>query len=116
MCSQMGGTSFSPGAYSWGIQGLYFIDFPWDFDSGVASSGMLPKHKVDESDEGTPRPAHVVDARHGTQTGMAVGMFTPGLVEYESTAGYIKAIRHRLCHPIRKFLAQAQEDWDYYAK
>merc|ERR1711862_236577 len=67
-------------------------------------------------DEGTPRPAYVVDARHGTQTGMTVSMYVPGLVHYTATAGLIKAVRHRLCHPIRKFLAQAKEDWDYYAR
>jgi len=116
MCSQMGGTSFSPGAYSWSLHGLYFLDYPWDFDGGAGASGMLPKHAVDVSDDSSPRPAYVVDARHGTTTGMTVGMYTPGLAQYEASAGFIKAVRHRLCHPIRKFLAQAKEDWDYYAK
>mmetsp|Transcript_125845 Transcript_125845/g.187816 ORF Transcript_125845/g.187816 Transcript_125845/m.187816 type:complete len:128 (-) Transcript_125845:87-470(-) len=77
---------------------------------------MLPKHGVDMTDDATPRPAYVVDARHGTTTGMTVGMYTPGLQQFEASAGFIKAVRHRLCHPIRKFLAQAKEDWDYYAK
>merc|ERR1712098_137597 len=67
------------------------------------------------SDEGTPRPAYVIDARHGTTSGMAVGMFTPSLGEICVHNGFIKAVRYRLCHPIRKFLAQAKEDWDYYA-
>jgi len=116
MCTQMGGTSLAPAAYTWSLEGLYFIDFPYDFAYGPAASGMLPKHKVDMSDEGTPRPAYVVDARHGTQTGMAVGMFTPGLQEVEANAGFIKCMRHRLCHPTKKFLAQAKEDWDHYAK
>lgn len=116
MCSQMGGTSFSPGAYQWSMEGIYFLDFPWDFESGPASSGMLPKHSADMSDEGTPRPAYVVDARHGTTTAMAVGMFTPGLAEVTQHNGFVKAVRHRLCHPIRKFIAQATEDWDHYAK
>jgi len=116
MCSQMGGTSFSPGAYSWSLQGLYFLDFPTDFTSGPLASGMMPRHKADMSDEHTPRAAYVVDARHGTQTAMAVGMFTPGMQEVEANSGFVKAIRHRLCHPVRKFLAQAKEDWDYYAK
>jgi len=115
MCTQIGGTSFSPGAYAWSIEGLYFLDYPWDFD-GPLSSGMLPKHSVDVSDDGTPRPAYVVDARHGTTTAMAIGMFTPGLQEFEGSAGYVKAVRFRLCHPIRKFLAQAKEDWDHYAQ
>jgi len=116
MCNQMGGTSMSPGAYAWSLEGLYFLDFPEDFIYGPLASGMLPKHKVDMADEGTPRPAYVVDARHGTTTGMTVGMYTPGLMEVEGTAGFIKAVRHRLCHPIGKFLAQAKEDWDHYAK
>mmetsp|Transcript_131317 Transcript_131317/g.366065 ORF Transcript_131317/g.366065 Transcript_131317/m.366065 type:complete len:705 (-) Transcript_131317:57-2171(-) len=116
MCSQMGGTSLSPGAYAWSLEGLYFIDFPTDFSSGPVASGMLPRHKVDLSDDSTPRPAYVVDARHGTQTAMAVAMFTPGLGEVEASAGFVKAVRHRLCHPIKKFLAQAKEDWDHYAK
>mmetsp|Transcript_51072 Transcript_51072/g.118688 ORF Transcript_51072/g.118688 Transcript_51072/m.118688 type:complete len:243 (-) Transcript_51072:173-901(-) len=116
MCSQMGGTSLSPGAYAWSLEGLYFIDFPTDFTSGPMASGMLPRHKVDMSDECTPRPAYVVDARHGTTTAMAVAMFTPGLQEVEASAGFVKAVRHRLCHPIKKFLAQAKEDWDHYAK
>lgn len=116
MCSQMGGTSLSPGAYGWAIEGLYFIDFPEDYFSGPVASGMLPKHKVDLSDDNTPRPAYVVDARHGTTTAMAVGMFTPRLGEIEQNNGFIKAIRHRRCHPIAKFLKQAAEDWDHYAK
>jgi hypothetical protein len=116
MCSQMGGTSFSPGAYSWSLQGLYFLDYPVDFTNGPEASGMLPRHKVDMGDDNTPRPAHVVDARHGTQTGMTIGMFTPALQEVEANSGFVKAVRHRLCHPIKKFLAQAREDWDYYAQ
>merc|ERR1712176_1083188 len=116
MCSQMGGTSLSPGAYAWAMEGLYFFDFPKDWTECPYGSGMLPRHKMDLSDDNTPRPAYVVDARHGTQTGMAVGMFTPGLADLEASAGMVKAVRHRLCHPIKKFLTQAKEDWDYYAK
>lgn len=116
MCSQMGGTSFSPGAYGWSIHGLYFFDFPPDFTNGAEASGMLPRHKVDMSDDETPRPAHVVDARHGTQTMMTVSMFTPGIAPLEMNSGFVKAMRHRLCHPIKKFLMQASGDWDYYAK
>merc|ERR1712060_215263 len=111
-----GGTSFSPGAYHWAMTGLYYIDYPTDFTSGPLNSGMLPRHKVDVTDEDTPRPAHVVDARHGSTTSMTLGMFTPGLQVCEQYSGFVKSIRHRLCHPIKKFLAQAKEDWDYYAK
>merc|ERR1719330_2165690 len=116
MCSQMGGTSLSPGAYVWGLEGLHFIEYPQDFSSGPEASGMLPKHKPDLTDEHSPRPAYVVDARHGTTTAMAVGMFSESIQEVEQAAGFVKAVRHRLCHPIRKFLAQAKEDWDHYAR
>jgi len=116
MCSQIGGTSFSPGAYQWSMEGIHFLHYPWEWEGGPGSSGMLPKHAADMSDDATPRPAYVVDARHGTTTGMAVGMFTPGLVEPTMHNGWIKAVRHRMCHPIRKFISQAKEDWDYYAK
>lgn len=116
MCSNMGGTSFSPGAYVWAIEGVYFQDFPQEFDAGPLASGLLPKHTSDLTDEHTPRPAYVVDARHGTGTSMAIQMSCPGVMEQEQTAGYVKAIRHRLCHPIGKFLAQAKQDWDYYAE
>lgn len=116
MCTQMGGTSMSPGAYSWSIQGLYFFDYPRDLIDGAMGQGMLPKHKSDTTDDKTPRPCYVVDARHGTSTGMAVGMLTPGLAAYERDSGFIKAARYRLCHPLKKFMAQAKEDWDYYAQ
>merc|ERR1712151_1146271 len=96
--------------------GLYFINFPVDFVTGAAAMGMLPKHGVDNSDEGTPRPAYVVDARHGTQTGMAVAMHSPHLGKEQEFDGFIKAIKHRICHPIDKFIAAAKEDWDYYAQ
>lgn len=116
MCTSMGGTSMSPGAYAWGLDGIYMVDYPKDFINGPLASGLLPKHSTDLSDEGTPRPAYVVDARHGTQTAMTLGMSMPNLQLQYATAGYIKAVRHRLCHPVKKFLAQAKEDWDYYAK
>merc|ERR1712039_1137502 len=97
-------------------EGAFFIDFPQDFHSGPVASGMLPRHKADLSDDNTPRPAYVVDARHGTNTGMVVGMHTPGLNEYKQSADFVKSVRYRLCHPLKKFIAQAKEDWDYYAK
>uniref|UniRef100_A0A7S4VVX8 Flavin-containing monooxygenase n=1 Tax=Alexandrium monilatum TaxID=311494 RepID=A0A7S4VVX8_9DINO len=116
MASNMGGTSLSPGALSWSVMGIYFIHHPQDFIAGVVAMGMLPKHASDMSDEGTPRPAYVVDARHGTSTGMAVSIHTPHLAQEQSFDGIIKAVKHRLCHPVEKFLAAAKEDWDYYAE
>merc|ERR1719343_1426748 len=96
--------------------GIYFFHYPNDYGYGVSMAGMLPKHSADMSDEGTPRPAYVVDARHGTATGMAVGMHTPHLGQEQSFDGIIKAVKHRLCHPVDKFLTAAKEDWDYYAQ
>eukprot|EP00418_Pyrodinium_bahamense_P006448 CAMPEP_0179022942 /NCGR_PEP_ID=MMETSP0796-20121207/6674_1 /TAXON_ID=73915 /ORGANISM="Pyrodinium bahamense, Strain pbaha01" /LENGTH=567 /DNA_ID=CAMNT_0020718837 /DNA_START=114 /DNA_END=1817 /DNA_ORIENTATION=+ len=113
MASNMGGTSLSPGALNWAVMGTYFFHH---FVNGVVAMGMLPKHVADLSDEGTPRPAYVVDARHGTSTGMAVGMHTPHLAMEQQYDGIIKAVKHRLCHPVEKFLAAAKEDWDYYAE
>jgi len=113
MCSQMGGTSMSPGAYAWSLQGLHFFDYPRDLMDAI---GMLPRHKLDTSDEKTPRPAYVVDARHGTTTGLMVSAHVPGLAESQMHDGFIKGTRYRLCHPLKKFLAQAKEDWDHYAK
>merc|ERR1719433_147975 len=60
MASNMGGTSLSPGALNWAVQGIYFLHFPQDFVGGVVAIGMLPKHAADMSDDGTPRPAYVV--------------------------------------------------------
>lgn len=116
MASNMGGTSLSPGALSWAKQGIWFFHYPEQYVYGVSAAGMLPRHAADMSDEHSMRPAYVVDARHGTTTGMAVGMHTPQLSEAQNFDGYIKAVKHRLCHPIDKFLTAAQEDWDYYAK
>uniref|UniRef100_A0A7S1R284 Flavin-containing monooxygenase n=1 Tax=Alexandrium catenella TaxID=2925 RepID=A0A7S1R284_ALECA len=115
MANNMGGTSLSPGALNWSVMGIYFIHHPQDFVGGVVAAGMLPKHTADYGDEGTPRPAYVVDARHGTSTGMSVTIYTPHLAQECSFDGVIKAVKHRLCHPVSKFLAAAKEDWDYYA-
>mmetsp|Transcript_70948 Transcript_70948/g.169919 ORF Transcript_70948/g.169919 Transcript_70948/m.169919 type:complete len:717 (+) Transcript_70948:128-2278(+) len=112
MATKMGATSFSPGARGWSDQTMYFFHYPQDLKPVRPS---LPNHKVDYSDEGTIRPSYVVDARHGTSTGVAIGMFTRGLNEVDELAGVNKAVKHRLCHPAVKFLAAAKEDWDYYA-
>mmetsp|Transcript_24578 Transcript_24578/g.70665 ORF Transcript_24578/g.70665 Transcript_24578/m.70665 type:complete len:753 (+) Transcript_24578:63-2321(+) len=116
MASNMGGTSLSPGALNWAVMGAYFIHHPSDFVNGAVANGMLPKHAADMSDGGSPRPAYVVDARHGTSTGMSVMLYTPHLAQEQSFDGVVKAVKHRLCHPIDKFLAAAKEDWDHYAE
>jgi len=116
MASNMGGTSLSPGALNWAVMGIYFFHFPGDFVGGVSAAAMLPKHGSDMSDEGTPRPAYVVDARHGTTTGMAVALHTPHLAMEQQFDGVIKAVKHRICHPVEKFIQSAKEDWDHYAK
>jgi len=121
MANSMGGTSFSAGAWAWSSQGIYMIYYPWEFYAAMNGSPAipLPRHEADNRDAGTPRPAYVVDARHGSSTGVAIGQFFLGLQqspEFEAFGGIIKAIRQRLCHPVRKFIAQAKEDWDYYAQ
>mmetsp|Transcript_12349 Transcript_12349/g.28995 ORF Transcript_12349/g.28995 Transcript_12349/m.28995 type:complete len:733 (+) Transcript_12349:83-2281(+) len=119
MATSMGGTSFSPGAWSWSNQGIYMLFYPWEFYNAMTNGVPLPRHEADMSDPGTPRPAYVVDARHGTSTGMAIGGNFPMLnasAEFGQWDGLIKALRQRLCHPVRKFLAQAKEDWDHYAE
>jgi hypothetical protein len=116
MASNMGGTSLSPGALDWAYTGLYFVNYPVDFVTGAQAMGMLPKHGADMSDEGTPRPAYVVDARHGTQTAMAVGMYAPHLSKEKENHGVVKAVKHRICHPVEKFITAAKEDWDHYAQ
>lgn len=116
MASNMGGTSLSPGALSWATQGVFFIHHPGDFVAGVVAMGMLPKHSADFADEGTPRPAYVVDARHGTSTSMAIAIHTPHLAQAQSFDGVVKAVKHRLCHPVERFIAAAKEDWDHYAQ
>eukprot|EP00971_Amphidinium_carterae_P010191 201101-Amphidinium_carterae.1 len=118
MATSMGGTSFSPGAWMWSSTGIYMIYYPWEFYDALAQNVPMPRHGADMSDAGTPRPAYVVDARHGANTGVAVGTVFSGLnsEDFDYWAGLIKATRQRLCHPVRKFIAQAKEDWDHYAE
>lgn len=116
MATSMGYTSLSPAALMWARMGVYFFHHPQDFASGVAARGVLPRHEADFSDESTPRPAYVVDARHGTSTALVVALHTPGLARDQRNDDAVKAVKHRLCHPVEKFIAAAKEDWDHYAR
>merc|ERR1711976_374763 len=64
--SNMGGTSLSPGALNWATQGTHFVHYPLDFINGPVAASVLPRHAQDLSDPCTPRPAYVVDAKHGS--------------------------------------------------
>eukprot|EP00913_Durusdinium_trenchii_P021873 g20552.t1 len=123
MATNFGGTSFSPGAISWAEQGFHFMMYPkesrlsWrDFIDKVLPTGMLPRHKADESDPGTYRPAYVVDARHGTQTSVFIGSFIPWIAERGQMHARIKVQRMWALHPIDKFLDYCREDWDHYCE
>lgn len=110
MASNFSATSFSPGAIQWAEQGMWFIHHPVDFYK-VLESGMLPRHKAEDQD----RPAYVVDARHGTQTGIFIGAVIPFLAERGSICGALKHSRMTQLHPIEKFLQYCKEDWDHYS-
>ncbi|CAE7498670.1 unnamed protein product [Symbiodinium sp. CCMP2592] len=116
MATNFGGTSFSPGAISWAEMGMHFMHFPKDFFEKVLPTGMLPRHKVDETDEGTYRPAYVVDARHGTQTGVFIGSIIPFLMERGAIHSQIKIERMWTLHPVDKFIQYCKEDWDHYCE
>mmetsp|Transcript_118518 Transcript_118518/g.205862 ORF Transcript_118518/g.205862 Transcript_118518/m.205862 type:complete len:707 (-) Transcript_118518:173-2293(-) len=115
MASNMGSTSFSPGAIAWATQGTYFMLWPQDFQP-ILDSNMMPKHTADDADGGTYRPAYVVDARHGTMTSIAIPVCCPQQAQEQQHYGFVKAVRQRLCHPMKQFLQEAQADWDHYGK
>eukprot|EP00931_Biecheleriopsis_adriatica_P090365 TRINITY_DN64364_c0_g1_i1.p1 TRINITY_DN64364_c0_g1~~TRINITY_DN64364_c0_g1_i1.p1 ORF type:complete len:664 (+),score=135.93 TRINITY_DN64364_c0_g1_i1:31-2022(+) len=114
MATNFGGTSFSPGAISWAEMGMWFIHYPKDWWDRVLPSGMMPRHKADESDEQSIRPAYVVDARHGTSTAIFIGAAIPFLAERGGIASYIKCERMWALHPVDKFIQYCKEDWDHY--
>ncbi|CAJ1333515.1 unnamed protein product [Effrenium voratum] len=116
MATNFGGTSFSPGAISWAEQGMHFMHHPKDLFEKVLPTGMVPRHKADESDEGTYRPAYVVDARHGTQTGIFIGSLIPWVMERGPIHSRLKVSRMWTLHPIDKFVQYCKEDWDHYCK
>lgn len=109
------GTSFSPGVIVWAAIGNYFQLYPQDFQK-LMDSNMMPVHKADDSDPGTYRPAYVVDARHGTGAMMACMLFCPPLSRENDDYGFIKPIKHRLCHPVKQFIEEATADWDHYCR
>ncbi|CAE8624589.1 unnamed protein product [Polarella glacialis] len=116
MASNFGGTSFSPGAIAWSEYGMWFMHHPQDFWDKVMPTGMLPRHKADDSDEGSYRPAYVVDARHGTSTMVFIGAAIPFLSERGGTNTQIKVERMWAMHPIEKFIEYCKEDWNHYCE
>lgn len=114
MATNFGGTSFSPGAISWAEHGMYFLHYPRDFWDKLLASGMVPRHTADDSDENSVRPAYVVDARHGTQTGVFVSAIIPWLGARGGVASRIKVERMWIMHPIDRFIEACREDWDHY--
>jgi len=109
--NNFGGTSFSPGAWSWSEQGIYFFDYPEDWGP-VKESGGLPSHQADESID---RPAYVVEARHGAITGICIGA-VQGLMEINNAAGWLKRDRMWRLHPPEKFLLACQLEWENWSK
>lgn len=74
---------------------------------------MLPKHKSEPDED---RPAYVIDARHGTTTGMLVEGMTLALQETGAVRGPLKRRKQLECHPMEKFVDEAGAEWDAYAK
>lgn len=113
MATNIGSTSFSPGAITWATIGVYYQHYPWDFQDLTSS---LPRHSSDDSDQGTYRPAYVMDARHGQNTILSCTMTTPTLAELIAGQGLIKPVKQRLCHPIKQYVEEAKADWDHYCQ
>jgi len=108
--TNFGGTSFSPGVRSWVEHVAHYLWFPKDW-AYLRDCGLLPKHAAEPEYD---RPAYVVDARHGTQTAMAVGASTPAIAEAQMGLGILKRQKQLECHPMRKFLAECSAEWQEY--
>jgi len=110
--NNFGGTSFSPGARTWAEQLAHFLWFPKDY-APLYEGGLLPKHKADPD---TDRPAYVIDARHGTTTGMLLEGSVLAFQESGPTRGGLKRAKQLECHPMEKFIDECAAEWDAYAK
>lgn len=110
--NNFGSTSFSPGAINWSESQIHFLYFPKDWAS-VMDGGLLPIHVADESID---RPAYVVEARHGSLTGITLGALVPAIGERGSIVGPLKRIRMWQIHPVDKFIEVAKREWDEWAK
>jgi len=114
MATNFGGTSFSPGAIAWSEMGMWFMHHPKDWWDKVVTTGMMPRHKADESDPDSIRPAYVVDARHGTTTMVFIGAVIPFIMDRGGVETRIKFERMWAMHPIDWFVDQCKQDWDHY--
>mmetsp|Transcript_15297 Transcript_15297/g.43370 ORF Transcript_15297/g.43370 Transcript_15297/m.43370 type:complete len:628 (-) Transcript_15297:60-1943(-) len=106
------GTSFSPGAINWAESQVHLLHYPKDF-AAVLESGAMPVHVADESID---RPAYVVEARHGSMTGISLGALVPAISERGQTVGPLKHKRMWQMHPLDSFLAAAKKEWDTWSK
>eukprot|EP00747_Dinoflagellata_sp_TGD_P020934 gnl/TRDRNA2_/TRDRNA2_128159_c0_seq2.p1 gnl/TRDRNA2_/TRDRNA2_128159_c0~~gnl/TRDRNA2_/TRDRNA2_128159_c0_seq2.p1 ORF type:complete len:657 (+),score=134.35 gnl/TRDRNA2_/TRDRNA2_128159_c0_seq2:54-2024(+) len=107
--NNFGGTSFSPGARAWAEQCAHFWWYPRDW--GLVGE-MLPKHEAEPPD----RPAYVIDARHGTASGMMLGSSIMAFQESGAVTGPLKRAKQLECHPTRKYIDECTEEWLEYAK
>jgi len=105
-------TSFSPGAVAWSDMHMHMVAYPKDWQL-LRDQGALPVHKADLEND---RPAYVVDARHGSFTGIAVNAAIPMLAERSSITGPWKRLKMMQCHPLDKFLDAARKEWDSYVE
>lgn len=106
------GTSFSPAMRGFAESAAHFFWYPKDFQQ-VKESGMLPKHKAEPDQD---RPAYVIDARHGTTTGVLCNAMVVALAEAQAGLGYLKHRKQWECHPIEKFVSECSAEWDEYAR
>jgi len=110
--TNFGGTSFSPGVRVWVDYVAHFLWYPKDW-AYLRDCGLLPKHSAEEEID---RPAYVIDARHGTQTSMAIGSTTPAIGESQMNLGFVKRQKQLECHPTQKFLQECSEEWKAYGQ
>lgn len=105
-----GGTSFSPGAIGTAIKAWHFTQYPMDIVP-FWEANSLPRHGPEPEDG---RPAYVIDARHSVTTEFTIAATFPKLESEVHPA--LKAIKQRLCHPVKKYIAEAKADWDSYCQ
>lgn len=110
--NNFGGTSFSPGAISWAEQQVHMLHYPKDF-LALMDGAQLPTHVADESID---RPAYVVEARHGSITGITIGSLVPAIAERGAVTGPLSHQRMWEIHPIESYIEAATLEWDAWSK
>eukprot|EP00913_Durusdinium_trenchii_P033252 g31129.t1 len=122
------GTSLSPGdgAYSWAQTATHVMWFPKDWQR-LVEHGTLPQNKADDE---ISRPAYVLDAKTALTMQFTIPVTCPALGEIMARNGIVKILRckhdigapnclaqkQRLCHPMRRFLEECAEEWEWYGK